>query len=96
MALEIYTGIKFLSLIFEIVNLGLLSGLLYFYIKSYRQIKFGFTIGLILFASIFLIKSIVVIGFNLLGLLTIDIPYIVSDIIQIIGLSILLIITWKY
>ena len=84
----------------EIGNIVLLLGLLYLYIKSYRQIKIGFTAGLILFASLLLLKSILTIGF-----LTFDIdtltdrpgrPIIIGSIIEFIALAILLKITWDY
>jgi len=43
----------------EIVNICLLFGLLSIYWGSYKKIKSEFTIGLIFFASVFLIKSII-------------------------------------
>lgn len=98
MALEIFgnEGIKILAIILEIINIGLLSWLLYLYIKSYRQIKIGFTVGLILFASILLLKSILSIGFILFSNIRIDIPYIILSIVQLIALSVLLKITLDY
>ena len=99
MALEIlgYPGIKILAVISEIINIGLLSGLLYIYIKSYRQIKFGFTVGLILFALMLLFKSIMGIGFILFSnQIPVNIPYFLGNVIQIIALLILLKMTWDY
>lgn len=99
MALEIfgYPGIKVIALTLEIVNIGLLSGLLYVYTKSYRQIKFGFTVGLILFALMLLFKSIISIGFILFSnQIPINLPYFLGSIIQIIALIILLKMTWDY
>ncbi|MEL7671577.1 hypothetical protein [Methanobacterium sp.] len=93
MVLEIlgYSGIKILAIISEIVNIGLLSGLLYIYIKSYRKIKFGFTVGLILFALMLLFKSIMGMGFILFSnQMPINFPYILGNIVQIIALLILL------
>ncbi|MCE7697546.1 MAG: hypothetical protein K8E24_001365, partial [Methanobacterium paludis] len=58
-----YTGIKLVSIGIEIANICLLSGLLYLYIKSYRQIKIGFTVGLMLFATVLLLRSLFTIGF---------------------------------
>lgn len=43
-----------------IVNICLLFGLLYSYWKTYKEIKSGFTIGLLYFASILLIQNILV------------------------------------
>ncbi|MDI6724131.1 MAG: hypothetical protein QMD61_05740 [Methanobacterium sp.] len=102
MALELfgYSAIKIAVMGIEIGNIVLLLGLLYLYIKSYRQIKIGFTAGLILFASLLLLKSILTIGF-----LTFDIdtltdrhgrPIIIGSIIEFIALAILLKITWDY
>lgn len=99
MVLEVFglTLIKTAAISIEIANIGLLSGLLYLYIKSYRQIKIGFTVGLILFASIFLIRSILTIAF-----LVVDIDLLtgrqalLSGAIEFIALAILLKITWDY
>lgn len=92
-----YTGTAIAAMGTEIANIGLLSGLLYLYIKSYRQIKIGFTVGLILFASVLLIKSIATII-----LLIVDndalLNYhgVIGGIIEFIALAILLKITWDY
>lgn len=99
MAAEIIglSGIKLLSVGIELANIVLLSGLLYLYLKSYNQIKIGFTAGLILFASLLLIKSIVTLVFlftdseHLIGK-----PTYIGGIIELIALAILLKITWDY
>lgn len=89
--------IKIAAIGIEIGNIGLLSGLLYLYIKSYRQIKIGFTVGLILFASVLLIRSI-----STIALLYIDSDILtgkhalIGGIIEFIALVILLKITWDY
>ena len=91
------TGIKIAALIIEIGNIGLLLGLLYLYIKSYRQIKIGFTIGLILFASALLLRSISTIAFLVLfSDVFIGKPILIGGIIEFIALAILLKITWDY
>ena len=92
-----YVGTTISAIGIEIANIGLLSGLLYLYVKSYRQIKIGFTVGLILFASVLLLKSITTIV-----LLIIDnnaiLNYhgIIGGVIEFIALAILLKITWDY
>jgi hypothetical protein len=98
MALEIFSseGIKILAISLEIINIGLLSGLLYLYIKSYRQIKIGFTVGLIFFALILLLKSILSIGFILFSNIPLNPPIILLSTIQLIALAILLKITLDY
>ncbi len=99
MAMELFglSLIKIAAIGIEIGNIGLLSGLLYLYIKSYRQIKIGFTVGLILFALVLLIRSI-----SAIVLLTIDNDAltgkhaVIGGIIEFIALIILLKITWDY
>lgn len=99
MAIEIfgYTEIKILATIIELANIGLLTGLLYLYTKSYRQIKIGFTIGLILFALMLLIKSILSIVFIMVEVdALIGRPVYIGGIIELIALTILLKVTWDY
>ena len=99
MILEVlgHTGTQIAAIGIEIANIGLLSGLLYLYIKSYRQIKIGFTAGLMLFASVLLIRSILAIA-----LLIIDSDALtgkqalIGGLIEFIALAILLKITWDY
>ncbi|MGF7117508.1 hypothetical protein [Methanobacterium oryzae] len=93
MTLEIfgYKGIKTISIIIELANIGLLTGLLHLYTKSYRQIKIGFTVGLILFAILLLIKSILTIIFIITDTdVFIGRPVYIGGIIEIIALTILL------
>ena len=95
------TGIEVATIIVSIVNMGILVGLLYVYINNYRQIKIGFTIGIILFAAILLLKNIfdityLIVTGNMLNCshdLTGDI---IGGIIQFTALAILLKITWDY
>jgi len=99
MTLELfgYAGVKITAIIIELANIGLLLGLLYLYIKSYRQIKIGFTIGLILFALTLLIRSILTIVFLIVDTdLLIGRPVYIGGIIHFIALAILLKITWDY
>jgi len=92
-----YPGIKIAAVIIELANIGLLSCLLYLYTKSYRQIKIGFTVGLILFALMLLIKSITTIAFLFVDSdLLIGRPVYIGGIIEFIALAILLKITWDY
>jgi hypothetical protein len=99
MALELFgiTLIKTAAIGIEMANVGLLSGLLYLYIKSYRQIKIGFTIGLILFASVLLIRSILTIALLIMDsdMLT-SRQILIGGVIEFIALAILLKITWDY
>jgi hypothetical protein len=49
------------SIIVGIANIGILSGLFYFYWNSYKQLKSKFTIGLLYFALILLVQNILAI-----------------------------------
>lgn len=99
MTLEIfgYKGIKIIAIIIELANIGLLTGLLHLYTKSYRQIKIGFTVGLILFTILLLIKSILVTIFIIVDTdVFIGRSVYIGGIIELIALTILLKITWDY
>jgi membrane protease YdiL (CAAX protease family) len=90
-------GIKFAAQLVGIGNIILLLGLLYFYIKSYREIKIGFTLGLILFVLLLMLQSV----FSLISPipgnnLSINTHEFIGSVIEFIALTILLIITWKY
>jgi hypothetical protein len=95
------TGIEVATIIVSIANMSILVGLLYVYINNYRQIKIGFTIGIILFAAILLLKNIFDIAYlivtgNMLNCRHDLTGNLVGGIIQFIALAILLKITWDY
>ncbi|BBL61009.1 hypothetical protein MARBORIA2_17380 [Methanobrevibacter arboriphilus] len=56
---------KMLILTLKIITLILLLGLFSIYRKSYKKIKIGYTIGLIVFALLLMIKSIIEISVTL-------------------------------
>jgi hypothetical protein len=92
-----YTGIKIAAIGIEIGNVGILLCLLYLYLKSYRQIKIRFTLGLVLFASALLLKSIFSIGLLIMDTDALaSSPVFITGIIEFIALLILLKITWDY
>lgn len=96
-----YTGIKIFAISIEIGIIALSSALLYFYIKSYRKIKIGFTIGLILFALLLLLKGIIIVVFLLLApyetiIGTPTFPGELVELIELVALAVLLKVTWSY
>lgn len=92
-----YTGTEIAAIGIEVANIGLLSGLLYLYVKSYRQIKIGFTLGLMLFASVLVLKSIFAVGLLIVDSdALLDYHGVIGGIIEFIALAILLKITWDY
>jgi hypothetical protein len=50
--------INYLALSIGIINVCLMMGLLYSYGQTYREIKSGFTIGLIYFTTLILIQNV--------------------------------------
>lgn len=97
MVLEVLgmSGLKLAAISVEIGNILIILGLLYLYIKSYREIKIGFTLGLILFASFLLLRSIYNIAFPTNDQL-VSIHSLIGGLIEFAGLIVLLIITLKY
>lgn len=54
------TAIVYIAIGAGIINIGLLTGLIYFYWGSYHQLKSKFTVGLLYFAAILLVQNILV------------------------------------
>jgi len=75
--------------------------LLYIYSKNYRHIKSNYTIGLMIFASIFLLDNLISLHQAIFSWSSLadDPPIImhilVQDVIDFVGLGTLLYITWK-
>lgn len=61
------------AVIVGIANVGLLSGLFYFYWNSYQELKSKFTIGLIYFAFILLVQNVLaIIALSIFAILGIE------------------------
>ncbi len=50
--------LNYIALSIGIINVCLMMGLLYSYLRTYKEIKSGFTIGLLYFTSLILIQNI--------------------------------------
>ena len=94
------------AIIIGIANVGLLSGLFYFYWTSYNQLKSKFTTGLLYFALILLIQNILaIIGLAIFLVLGIEMHELGATVVyafllsvttaQLIALTILFKITWE-
>jgi hypothetical protein len=94
------------TIIIGIVNVGLLSGLFYFYWTSYNQLKSKFTTGLLYFALILLIQNILaIVGLAIFLLLGTEMHELGGTVVyafllsvsaaQLIALAILFKITWE-
>lgn len=88
-----------------IANVGLLSGLVYFYLESYKQLKSKFSTGLLYFSTILLIENILaIIALSIFSILGVEIHEIggtwvyfillLVNVAQLIALAILFKITW--
>ncbi len=60
---QLYMILGYLALILGAINVCLLLGLLYSYWKTYKEVKSGFTIGLLYFTSLILLQNIFIILF---------------------------------
>jgi hypothetical protein len=101
---EVHRGIQYLmlghlGLVAVVINIILLSMLLYIYLENYRKLKSKFTAGLIFFASIFLIQNVLWIFFIVfvrdMRTPGMGLPNFILTIVETIGLGILLKITWE-
>ena len=91
-------------MIVEIVNVCLLLGLLYVYWGNYKKVKSEFSIGLLFFASVFLLKSILFIVGMIVIASGVDTPFaddghgvpgiFLLNTIEMTALAILFKITW--
>lgn len=98
-------AIIYIAIAVGIANVCLLSGLVYFYRESYKQLESKFTIGLLYFSTILLIQNILlVIALAIFLILGIEIHkldgtehytiLLLINLAQLIALTILFKITW--
>lgn len=90
--------------IVEMVNICLLLGLLYVYWNNYKKVKSEFSIGLLFFASVFLLKSVLLIIGIIVWALGVNTPFasdghgvppiFLLNTIEMVALAILFKITW--
>lgn len=88
-----------ISLSIYVIGTTISALLLYIYAKNYRHIKSHYNIGLMIFASLFLIDNIIslhqaIFSWPFDDALVIS-HMLLQDVIDLIGLSALLFITWK-
>ena len=97
--------IIYIAIVVGIANVCLLSGLVYFYRESYKQLESKFTIGLLYFSTILLIQNILlVIALVIFLILGIEIHQLdgtehytillLINLAQLVALTILFKITW--
>ena len=84
----------------EIINVILLAGLFYIYLQNYRSMRSKFALGLLFFATFFLVENLMAIYFQI-AIVSFYTPEVsehifILNLIQTIGLVILSFVTWKY
>ena len=88
-----------LTTILTVLSALILAALLHIYIKNLRKIKSNFTIGLLIFALLFLIQNIVSLYFYLTMMdyyvPEVELHVFIFTLLQTIGFAILLKLTWE-
>lgn len=93
--------IQYISIGIYSVSAVISAVLLYIYAKNYRHIKSSYNIGLMIFASLFLLDNLISLHQAIFSWsYLIDDPSIImhillQDVIDLVGLGALLYITWK-
>jgi hypothetical protein len=102
--IELGQNIVYVALVVGVANIGLLLGLLHSYWKTYKEVKSGFTIGLLYFTSVLILQNIVSTIFLVFTLIMPiefhgpeiggpTLPLLLINIVQLIALTILFKIT---
>ena len=90
--------IEFASVV-NIVNILLLLSLIYVYVKNFLSIKATFCMGLMIFAVLFLLENILALYFQLIHAHDYSMDTanfsLVLNLIQTLGFSALVYVTWK-
>ena len=88
-----------IGFVLHIINVILILGLLYIYIQNYLKMKSKYTIGLMIFASFFLIQSLMGLYFDvsmvMYSSLQAEQAAIILEAIKSVGFAILLWISWE-
>jgi hypothetical protein len=93
--------LQLLSVVIYAGSIIISALLLYIYAKNYRHIKSSYNIGLMIFASLFLLDNVISIHQTIFSWsYLVDDPTIIAhiflqDVIDLVGLGALLFITWK-
>lgn len=88
-----------LTTILTAVSTVILAGLLHVYIKNLKKIKSNFTVGLLVFALLFLMQNLVSLYFYLTMMEyyvpAVELHVFIFTLLQTIGFAILLKLTWE-
>jgi len=83
----------------DVVNMLILSALIYIFVKNYRHIKSKYTLGLMVFSALFLVHIFMAMVMGVYTWIdvsdnTIMVWLLITELIQMLGLAALLYITW--
>ena len=89
--------------IFAFINVALVVILTYAYVQSWRQVRSGFTLSLIVFALLFLVQNLVIIVFWYVLYSTVSLPVVQAaapyltavNAVEALGLGMLTRTTWR-
>ncbi len=92
--------LDFVSALINVINVVILLVLLYVFTKNYRHIRSGYNIGLIIFTLIFIAENLIMLHLGIFEWPSvienvIQIHMIIINSIELLGLSVLLYITWE-
>ncbi len=86
------------AMLMEALNIIILIFLLHIYTQNYKHIKAKFSLGLVFFASFFLLESMLALYFNITMMdfyAALELPTLVLHTLKTAGLIVLLFITWR-
>ena len=91
--------LDFISALINVLNVLILMVLLYVFTKNYRHIRSGYTLGLIIFTLIFLAENLIMLHLGIFEWPSViedivEIHMIIINSIELLGLFVLLLITW--
>ena len=90
---------EMLGMALHVINVILLSMLLYIYLQNYRQLKTKMTAGLVLFAGFFLVQSLMSIYFDTAMVMYssshAEIAATILEVVKAIGFAILVWVSWE-
>lgn len=98
--MELHLSFWIANIVVSVVSIIVLAGLLVVYAHNFRAIKSTFSVGLVLFAILFLVQNIAAIGLYLSMYtqdygLAVAMPMLALNVAQLAGFSVLFWISWQ-
>lgn len=100
--MSVHTSFWIANIVLSAVSVIVLSGLLLVYARNFRAIKSTFSVGLVLFAVLFMIQNIVAVGLWMSAAsapqkygLDMALPIMAINVSQLVGFGVLFRISWQ-